>query len=225
MKTFILISLFILSLTVHAQTNDTNSASFLHEHVARQQVIGTVAKTDGNTATVINVNSKEAQKVHKGQKVLNDSSFWCPDNCYINIRFNNKLTYLKIGQQTSVQIRVENKKLIVKLHSGFIKTLFKSSDTLDLMEVATPNSVSLVENAKSLFIYNNLFRKTSVLNYKGEVDLKALKPGPEVVQKLEKNTYSYIEDKDSTPAEPQFLTPHQLNKLLSAFDIDTKKLD
>ena len=78
-------------------------------------------------------------------------------------------------------------------------------------------------NSKTLFIYNPLFKKTSLINYKGRVNFAKYftKDG----KTLGKLNYSYLKKGMSGPSIPEILPRKRLELLLSAFKIDTNKLD
>jgi len=219
----LIVILFFAIARAEDQIPKKNKANYSIENLARQVVIGTVTKVQGHP-TVLSYKQKEAVRVVAGQPVLSDSSFYCPDNSFISIKLNNKLSYLKIGQLTSAFLFKDKNTYTVRLHSGFIKTLFKSDDSATQLNIMTNNSLTKIQEAKSLFIYNSLFKKTSLVNYKGKVEFSAnqSKNASITLNKLE---YSYLDDKMKTPSEPQLLTPKQLSQFLEASEIDPEKLD
>lgn len=220
MKLFVALFL-ILNTQLFADDSPELKSTRLSELSSRKIVIGKIIKTQGE-ATVINVKSRYPIKLKDNQEVLNDSSFHCKKGCYFTIKLNNKLSYIKVGQGTSFKLRKSQNDYIAILHSGFVKALFKSGEGAKSLQISTKNAMVTATNGKSLIIYNPLFTKTSVINFKGKTKVADSSGNENILQTLQ---YSSINKGDKMASEPEILDQKSLDRLLNAFNIDKKKLN
>lgn len=213
----------LLFSTINCFAQDQMLADEIHsaEKAAREEIIGKVIKVEGR-ATVLDIKSRDPQLIKKNHNVYNDSSFYCEENCYFTIKLKNKLSYLKVGQRSSLTLRKVDNTYLVHLHNGFVKTLFKSGDIASELKIKTRNSSIASSNGKSLVIYNSLFGKTSLINFKGVTSI-----GSKDLTSVELNKLQYLSVDNKTFAmdPPELLDQKSLNRLLNAFKIDSKKLD
>lgn len=189
--------------------------------ICHATVLGTVIKNKGH-ATILKPSSIKAQDAKINQKIVDESSIFCHDQCYLTIAFNNDLTYLKLGKQSKISLNYEpsQKSLYVHLYTGYLKLLFKSGKIFERVLIKTPNSKIEAQNTSLLVSYLPLLNRSSALNFKGSATFYKNGPegGREVV--LENNSYSVINKSSSSASEPEFLSPAKLQALKTAFEVE-----
>ena len=182
--------------------------------------LGKVIKIVGD-ATIIDEKNRIPTKIVHHQNIYNDSSIFCEKNCYLTIDLNNEYSYLKIGQTTSIFIVKKNDEIHLKLNQGFIKTLFKASQSLEKLKIETKNSITELKNNKTLVVYSPLVKKTSVINYKGNAIFASLHSISEPPVNLPPNHYSYVSRKMLSPATKEKLSEKRKERLLKVFSVDS----
>lgn len=179
--------------------------------------IGIVTQVQGSASIL---NKLRPLLAKKDTIIYNDSSIYCPENCHLTIKLNNKLSFIKIGQKTNIHLLEKDDNYSIKLHIGFIQTLFKSSEKFKMMKITTKNAQIISKNSKTLSIFNPYFVKTSLINFKGKVSFQKLSGESLTLSKLEYS--NLLKDNEITPAE--FLPPKRLDSLLNAFEIKKQQI-
>ncbi|MBD64366.1 MAG: hypothetical protein CME62_04115 [Halobacteriovoraceae bacterium] len=177
------------------------------------QTIGTIVDFTGDP-TLLKSNDKTALNAVKSAKLTSDTSLYCPLNCTLKIKFYDPIVFIKLGQNSMVNIKKIDSQLLIKLHKGFVQAQVSDKDTEESFKIITPNS-ELVSGHYSnvLASYTPYFSKSSFINFKGKTTVKINESAMELTQ----NKMLQYESRSRAPQLSDVQTS-EYKKILQAFN-------
>lgn len=213
MKTFITITTSLLLLS--------SISSFAKP---ANQKIGKVIKVKGQASLLFD-HKKDPVSAAVGTEILEDTSISCSFKCYVTIELDNELSFVKVGSDSHISLRVDKdlRQVVVKLKKGFVKTMLKSTEKFQNIVVKTENATVQGGDTKFLTTFSPMFSKTSVLNYKGKTSFSKKDSSADSAVLLAKKQYSYLTAKMLIPNKPEILSSSRTKDLLNAFKVEDPK--